>query len=31
MTKALPRQKHEEFIRMLNLINYNYLIQNDST
>jgi hypothetical protein len=31
MTKALPRQKHEDFIRMLNLTNYNHLIQDDST
>jgi hypothetical protein len=31
MTKALFRQKHEEFIQMLNLTNYNYLIQDDST
>jgi hypothetical protein len=31
MTKALLRQKYEEFIQMLNLTNYNYLIQDDST
>jgi hypothetical protein len=31
MTKALPRQKHEEFIQMLNLTNCNHLIQDDST
>jgi hypothetical protein len=31
MTKALPRQKYEEFIQMLNFTTYNHLIQDDST
>jgi hypothetical protein len=31
MTKTFLRQKYEEFIQILNLTNYNYLIQDDST
>ena len=27
LTKALPRQRHEEFVSMLNLVNVNHLIQ----
>jgi hypothetical protein len=27
LTKALPRQRHEEFVRMLNLVNVNHLIE----
>ena len=30
LTKALPKQRHDEFVRMLNLVNINQLIQDSN-
>jgi hypothetical protein len=30
LTKALPRQRHDEFVRMLNLVDINHLIEDSN-